>query len=38
MDLVMVVTACSMDNPLIKGERCTGIRIEVVSGKAADSP
>jgi len=31
MDLVIVATACSMDNPRINGERCTGIRIEVVS-------
>jgi len=38
MDLVIVVTACSMDNPPINGERCTGIRIEVVSEGAADTP
>lgn len=37
MDLVMVVTACSMDTPPINGERCTGIRIEVLSAGAADS-
>ena len=31
MDLVMVVTACSMDIVPINGECCTGIRIEVLS-------
>lgn len=31
MDLVLVVTACSMDNPPINGAHCSGIRIEVRS-------
>jgi uncharacterized protein YcgI (DUF1989 family) len=32
MDLVIVVTACSMDYPRINGERCTGIRVEILPG------
>lgn len=32
MDLILVVTACAFDLLPINGERCTGIRLELVVG------
>lgn len=37
MDLIMVVTACSMDLSLINGGGCTGIRLEVRSKPATSA-
>ena len=34
IDLILVVTACSFDLAPINGERCTGVRLEVVPDEA----